>query len=576
MPEQFRLSYFGQPFVLPDRATLDKIKGWMRVNERLLPGQPPVGGRTDGVYQYGMADDPIPPEVGLYDLYVPPGATKYALFRGLMHRDQVDILTGTGTGSVYRLSGIDQLWPQFLEMNTGQGEVVATMYLLPPVPLAGLDGAADLYLVTLVDARYFGAYQPVDTSAFFSGFPDWQTLLSQLLTSALGGVAAIVPPAIDAVYGIPEIDSEFYTWAGPANAMAEAALNSVGRVFTYDLSGVAGFSIPTWSEANTYAAAAMAAAAPYRAAGGALWSSVSDRKLVAAIPNNVVVYFPKWDDGYGFDCEVSAGLPDTNSEWTVRPRSDTSPPINFGITRTRADLGAPYTSLPLGLGSVALFTTYKARYDASGLTPTNTTEQTDLATQLAKDHFDRILSSGCETYNGVIPFDGRSALTVVYSYWPEPMTRVFRAPLGRWPTRFLHGDDQENLTRDTEFVYVTGALAADGYPGRVINGTASGGSLFKEVWVRTINSETLTVGLAYPAIRVPMSSFTGTPKPVYAVAYPSQSIAVGSTPISGGTSGGVLYSDGTLQSASKLKIVGNLPYIEAASNKWVGFGIGSY
>ena len=109
------------------------------------------------------------------------GLSRWAFVHGLVGSDQVEMLRPlTCDRGLYKAATL-----KVGSQETGGEKVQVPMYLLPPTPLSGMRGVAgvaqSLYLVTLVDFRYF--LQFVDTgdlTAFMDGGPTWRALYQYL------------------------------------------------------------------------------------------------------------------------------------------------------------------------------------------------------------------------------------------------------------------------------------------------------------------------------------------------------------------------------------------------------------
>jgi hypothetical protein len=80
--------------------------------------------------------------------------------------------------------------------------------MLPPRPLAELGGSFDgLYLVTLVDERYYWQNMPVRLP--IQQGMTWDYLLNEL--AIVLGIVLYTNSPIEDVYGKPELDSQLWT-----------------------------------------------------------------------------------------------------------------------------------------------------------------------------------------------------------------------------------------------------------------------------------------------------------------------------------------------------------------------------
>jgi hypothetical protein len=439
----------------------------------------------------------------------------------------IAILTGTSSSSVFSTSGgtLPDVAQGKLYMSVdGVTTIQRFMYMLPPQPLVGINGGTDLFLVTLVDFRYFANFGSVTNADGNWGSTGttgnkWGDLILRAVNAALASVSTttsgVWPP--ESVYGQPDIDSDFYTYFGPPDSVAEAALWNVGRTMSAD------YVIIRWSDASGFATAARAAAAPNKIAGGQFWnplqSGATEFRTGPVMPNSITTVFPFWYDGYGYYDALSA-IGSAHSD-DADPRTH-SGDGEYGNVQSQtygpADLGSPYTSLVVTPGTInannlTLRTTAKAVFDtATGLwNSANKTALQALALQLTKDFYDYQLQNFVETYRGLVSFDSRACLDVVYSYWPEPMTRVSRRPFNDYPTQFGHGLSDITVAERVQIVHITGVQSGGFWPAVIAPGGTSTGVV---VNVKDANNSTLTVGLNYLAIRAKAPG-SASPVPLY-------------------------------------------------------------
>lgn len=592
MADPFELSFgvtsgltsLSVPFVIPDAALLERVR-------RHLPAALDVPFRyvtgPDPNLDFGLRQPDEPRGPGLYELFVPAGASRWATFRGLMHRAEVAKLTGTGNESLYFNGGIPSLHSGTLRLRADGGATTITrvMYLLPPYPLFGVNGAADLYLVTLVDSRYFAQFSSIGSAG--SGLTSWvltkawADMIDNSVLADTGGLPTHYgtwPP--ESVYGQAELDSDFYAFAGPPGPFADASLAATGRVLCAGPDP--GYTVLKWADANTFAAAARLANAADRVGGGALFTGYSDLALVAHLPGLIDVQFPIWVEGFGYrNCgNLGGGHSDDEDPRTHSSDGEYGLSIGFPVNPA-TDLAPPYSTMPadrttLGI-TLNLRTTAKAYFDPGGTQdPANVTACTNLARQMAMDFYDAQIQAVTETYRGLVPFDPRAALDVTYCYGPEPLTRVSRPPLNCYPTRFGHGFGDTSAPQRVQVCKVTGGISSGYYPAVIAPGGTSTGFT---VYLFPTNGEVLAVGSNYPAIRSELGHNGTPPRPVYCTAEGATGLVPGTTLVSGGTVNGVLYSNGTvLQSSANLLLAGagTMPFIQAASGKWISMAIGSH
>ncbi|HYE77930.1 MAG TPA: hypothetical protein VEI97_08090 [bacterium] len=453
MPD-FELTYAGVPFRVPPKDVLAQAQAWCRVEDAREWEYPAP---SPGTARLGAARPACPSWLGLYELYQPAGASAWGVFRGLAHRDDADAMAAAALPSGGPTYGA-------LKLKNGQADTVESrMWLLPPKPLLGVDGASDLYLITLVDERFHWQFRPFQSAgtSFDSTYPTWAALV-EAIRSHLGLVLTI-PTALEAAYGRPEPDSDLWAqYESPAHLL-DAALANVGRVLCRTAPATGGYHALRWAECNTRLSTATTTHAAEIRGGGTSWAigaATTDHRRAAVLPASVVVTFPRWVTGAGYD--RGPGAPE--HDYRDHSRSSGYTAV-YAKTLAASALGSPYSSLSTLSGkALALHTTAKAEADASGGTPANQATLDTLATYLAKDFYDSQLGSLDAAYRGLLSWDQGAGVDVVYSYL-TPATRVWRRPWNRYPQEFQHGFGWRKRPPETAMILVTSeATVADRYP----------------------------------------------------------------------------------------------------------------
>ena len=188
-----------------------------------------------------------------------------------------------------------------LDLTAGSGlqasgaAVSTTLFMLPPVPIMGLDGP-QLYLVTLVDERYFWhQFAGAGTITCTAATATWSGLIDQL-AAQLGITIHFTTP--DSVYGQPEPDSALYSNNESPAALLDAVAANVGCVVVRHLGELEGtYSLQRFADAVT-------ALNDNRPETSIMGGEAFDGESLAAVgnvmPESVTVVFPKWlvDSGY--------------------------------------------------------------------------------------------------------------------------------------------------------------------------------------------------------------------------------------------------------------------------------------
>lgn len=114
----------------------------------------------------------------------------------------------------------------------GNSSITANLWMLPAIPLLTSVTKASLYLLTLVDDRYWWWGTPVDLT-IDDGVTTWSDLYSDLST-ALGTTISV--DSIASAYGTPT--TEYTTSSLPAPPILDAIAFSVGQRIVRGLDGV--------------------------------------------------------------------------------------------------------------------------------------------------------------------------------------------------------------------------------------------------------------------------------------------------------------------------------------------------
>jgi len=173
---------------------------------------------------FGLPSIPPYPKPKINQWFHPAGGSRFGVFRGLMGAADIAQITA------YRAVGGNENSAVTLRMQCGSDDVLSgQMYLLPPKELIGLD-ETDLYLVTLVDERYFWHWSYAGT-----GWPTGDTYTTTWLN-----MLADNSVTVSANYYQPDPDSPFFSAGGigvEIGTMYDAAAQNVGRIVCQSTSG---------------------------------------------------------------------------------------------------------------------------------------------------------------------------------------------------------------------------------------------------------------------------------------------------------------------------------------------------
>ena len=193
----YKLTFSGQPFC----DDTEELKNYIGKNLSLGATTTILPSRTMRGRLESLAFPLSPltrPSGWLNTLYYPSwGCTRWSEFWGVMTRQELNAVEANCYSGNY--GATNQSAP--LVIQTANGTITTPMYMLPPKPLMEREAntnfysptdnstnisdakmADGLYLICLVDYRYFLQYAPAQTS--FSCSSSWEGLLSQLASNA--------------------------------------------------------------------------------------------------------------------------------------------------------------------------------------------------------------------------------------------------------------------------------------------------------------------------------------------------------------------------------------------------------
>ncbi len=230
-----------------------------------------------------------------------------------------------------------------LVLDDGGTSVKAPMYLLPPRPIYGVTGEDALYLLCLVDQRYFWW----EKAAVVSALSSWAGLFSALGT-ALG--LTITVDAIDSAYLTPPGDfNTQYEYLPP---QLDAAARSVGKKVYVGLDGSVSVIGPATAKANFLGGqAGTLGQAPQLTAGGLIdLTNDQSSDLAGVLPASVTVVFP------GADANGAPTGQNVASVVTLASLAASLP--QYGGAATNPNSHVLYSSVLSGSGNTAQIASY--------------------------------------------------------------------------------------------------------------------------------------------------------------------------------------------------------------------------
>ena len=438
---------------------LDRMLPFMYLEDFQLPGDYP--GRDLGAVAYRSAIGPFPnPKISINSWYYPTTASRWSVFRGLATSTAVTAMIqatnfsqGQGCLPAEFVMHCDPLIAQsmtrlpdpFINLLFGaqnpatKYRLSSQMFMLPPRPLADHGSQFDgLYLVTLVDERYYYQYSPVSLKVRRG--TTWNSLINQC-AAAMGITIGFVD--IPAVFQAPEPDSHLWSTMESAPVLLDAIAYNIGDVVIRLLDGslkfVYSYESQTIAKVNRGNATQV-----LRIAGGELISSgIGNKVRNEVIPEAVKVTFPKYvigndpvphfvnsrylnqratswfEESFGEDYTVTVPIASGNAVFPTNVLARDFSPLS-GLTGVR---GIAHT----------IHDTAKALYDSEFLAatavPKNNEGLVNLAMELGAIYFDyQTLEALDEVYPGT------------YSWIPEGYHDIiwtFSARAGRACTRVM-------------------------------------------------------------------------------------------------------------------------------------------
>ena len=392
---------------------LDRMLSFKYLQDFLLP--PSYPGRNLGAVAYPLSVGPMPStEVKIGDWYYPNGANRFSVFRGLASSSQAKAMLAATRG----------ISPKTFKFQTvPAGEQIkddylleSLLYMLPPRPLAEHGGKFDgLYLITLVDERYYWQYTPV--SLRVTQDSTWSSLIQDLATVLN---VTINFSTVATSYSAPEIDSHLWTNSENAAILLDAVAYNVGRSVVRALDGT--YTLETFVESeNSVKTSRGNARTVKRTAGGDIFSSGTKLKvgnLQAAknsvVPSTVRVTFPKYV--FGDDPVPHFMNPRYQNQrpscWFEEGYGDLysiSVPIQSGGT---------VASGLSGISTHTIHSTAKALLSGENqLVPLNSSGLTSLAMQVANDFYASQISVALdEVYAGSYAWTPEGIHDIVWSW----------------------------------------------------------------------------------------------------------------------------------------------------------------
>jgi hypothetical protein len=362
------LSIDGQPLLwdhdnqigelLRRYAPLDDTLFWSDEPIGAIPGRDGPRGQTP--IGLPIPNYPKPPKLRLNQLYWPTGAARWARGYFLCGKTTRDYLVANSMTSA-----------KTLKVVTSLGTLEASVWVLTPRGVSSIDDAApDLYIVPVVDQRYWWQFRNVG-EVYCLGTNTYDTW-AEVFTS-IGTVLGITITAdtADADYLNPD-DDELTRGFGNIAQVLDAAAMSIGQRIVCQPSGAV--RAINWTNSKSEQSSNTTSRTPYALIAGMGYQN-TDGAIVA--PEKVTVTFPVLINGMVQRYDKVHTYDKLASSYSASLKTPT------GTVKTiRSTAWAQY-----------------ATEDAA--TPSNNTALNTLADQIAADYYDSLQRCYDWTYGGI-------------------------------------------------------------------------------------------------------------------------------------------------------------------------------
>lgn len=283
-----------------------------------------------------------------------------------------------------------------LVLTDGANTVTTSLYMLPARPLTGIPGEGRLWLITLVDSRWYWPYT-ASTISITPGTTTWLQLFNALAS------------ALDETFVVDSIPSDYLKPPGDLASnydslpqILDAAASSVGMRVVRHLNGT--YEIQSTIQAKTIVTRNQQNNWLIRSGGKLSLTATTPSDLSLAVPASITVALPK----------VADGIPSTSPT---------------AITNTLANLTLLDFGQQIGFarGDLVLYSTEVASFTSGS--PNNAAETSALAEQIAADWYEWWPGTLDVTYNGLMPWNPEGQHDVEWRHRGDgAVTRVRRGP----------------------------------------------------------------------------------------------------------------------------------------------------
>jgi hypothetical protein len=371
------------------------------------------------------------PMIRINDFYYPNNATRWSVFRGLATSSIVKKINEAVASSNGQTYGTFKINSVVKGRDSTKYGISTPLYMLPPRIIGETESAEGLYLITLVDERYF--FQGTLATLPITPYSTWTDLIDYLAVTL--GISVSYSNILES-YQRPEPDSALWSTGESAAALLDAVAYNIGAIVVrnYDatyrlLSPSASYSIArsnrgssSYSLSTTGNTSGESSTGVIRIAGGQLYPPAGISKAGnrtpfknVAVPQQVNVTFPKYIVG-------NDPVPHFVNSRYRNPRSTSWIEDSYGSVYNIAVPIASGGDLVSGLRGVSqqyIHDTAKAVYNTEAEaigTPLNYSGLVSLAMQVATDFYSyRIAPDLDETYPGIVNWTPEGNHDVIFT-----------------------------------------------------------------------------------------------------------------------------------------------------------------
>lgn len=356
------------------------------------------------------------PQLNIGDWYYPNTMSRFSIFRGLATSSMVAAMLTATQGSSYGSFVMRSVPTGPFAGSSSVWTVNTHMYMLPARPLGETGGAGDgLYLVTLVDDRYFSQSTPASLKLTLN--TTWENLLTQL---AISLDISLTYSSIESAYYKPEIDSQLFCTGQSASMLLDAVAWNLGRVVVRKMDG--SYALYRASESKVIVNNNRGPINNVvRLAGGDIFNSGGNLRIGnlqkqknAVIPSHVDFYFPKYVVG---NSPVPHFMNERYSNQRPSSWNEDSYGSEFVVTVPITSGGSSVSGLT-GTNQALIRSTAKAWMSTEAdSTPINASGLVSLSLQLSKDLYEnQVIAALDEVYPGTLNWSPEGIHDVIWSY----------------------------------------------------------------------------------------------------------------------------------------------------------------